>query len=84
MGYLLVGILLLIIVGTAIAVAAKSASRQGRQQGTRAAEDSSYGAGVPGSDTGIFATDADSPLGDTSELSGQQSEGETVTKGEQA
>jgi hypothetical protein len=36
---------------------------------TRAAADPSYGKGLPGSDTGILATDRDSPLGDTSEHS---------------
>jgi hypothetical protein len=69
MGYVLAGLLVLVIVATAITLVARSARKQGREQGTRAAEESSYGEGLPGSDTGILATDRDSPLGDTSEHS---------------
>lgn len=69
MGYVLAGLLVVLIVGTAITLVARSARKQGHDQGTRAADDRSYGEGLPGSDTGILATDRDSPLGDTSEHS---------------
>ena len=78
MAYVLVGLLVALIVGTAVFLAVRAARRQGRERGARAADDPGYGAGLPGSDTGIFATDRDSPLGDTSEHAGEQSGGETV------
>ena len=78
MGYVLAGLLVLAIVGTAVMLAVRAARRQGRGAGPRAADDAGYGAGLPGSDTGIFATDRDSPLGDTSEHAGDHSGGETV------
>jgi hypothetical protein len=69
MGYVLAGLLVLIIVGTAVTLVMRSAQRQGRGQGARAADDPEYGKGLPGTDTGIIATDRDSALGDTSEHS---------------
>jgi hypothetical protein len=78
MGYVLAGLLVVVIVATAVALAVRAARRQGQSAGPRAAEDAGYGAGLPGSDTGILATDRDSPLGDTSEHSGEHSGGETV------
>jgi hypothetical protein len=79
MGYVLAGLLVLLIVGSAVVVVMRFARRQGRGQGVRAAEDPGYGKGLPGSDTGILATDSSSPLGDTSEHSGEHSGGETVS-----
>jgi hypothetical protein len=79
MGYLLAGLLVLLIVGTAVTLVVRAAQRQGRGQGARAADDPGYGKGLPGSDTGILATDRSSPLGDTSEHSGEHSGGETVS-----
>jgi hypothetical protein len=55
-----------------------SASGQRRRGGERAAADSDYGAGVPGSDTAIVAAD-ETPMGDPAEHAGEQSpEGTTV------
>ena len=79
MGYVLAGLLVLLIVGTAVTLVMRAARRQGRGQGARAADDPGYGKGLPGSDTGILATDRSSPLGDTSEHSGEHSGGETVS-----
>jgi hypothetical protein len=67
MGYLLAGLLVLLIVGAVVTLVARSARRQGRT-------------GRPGSEAGILATDRDSPLGDTSEHSGSQRDGETVPR----
>jgi hypothetical protein len=69
MGYVLAGFLVVLIVATAITLVVCAANKQGHDQGTRTADDPSYGKGLPASDTGIFATDHDSPLGDTSEHS---------------
>jgi hypothetical protein len=69
MGYVLAGLLVVLIVATAVTLVMRAARKQGDAQGPRAAEDSAYGKGVPGSDTGILATDRDSALGDTSEHS---------------
>ena len=79
MGYVLAGLLVLLIVGTAVTLVMRAAQRQGRGQAARAAEDPGYGKGLPGSDTGILATDRGSPLGDTSEHSGEHSGGESVS-----
>jgi hypothetical protein len=79
MGYVLAGLLVLLIVGIAVTLVMRSAKRQGSGQGARAADDPGYGKGLPGSDTGILATDRSSPLGDTSEHSGEHSGGETVS-----
>jgi hypothetical protein len=73
--YLIAGLLVALIVGGAVAVVARRASRH---QGGRAASDSDYGGGVPGGETAILAPDRSSPLGDTSEHAGRQREGETV------
>ena len=69
MGYVFAGLLVVLIVGTAVTLVVRSARKQGREQGDRAADDRAYGAGLPGSDTGILATDRETPLGDTSEHS---------------
>ena len=69
MGYVLAGLFVALIVATAVTLVVRAARKQGHDHGTRAAEDSSYGKGLPGGETGILATDRDSPLGDTSEHS---------------
>jgi hypothetical protein len=79
MGYVLAGLLVLLIVGTAVTLVMRAARHQGRGHGARAADDPEYGKGLPGTDTGILATDSSSPLGDTSEHSGEHSGGETVS-----
>jgi hypothetical protein len=84
MGYVIAGIIVLLIVAVAIAWLVMSATGQRRRAGERAAEDRGYGSGLPGSDTAIVAAD-ESPMGDTSEHAGEQSEsGETVSDPESA
>lgn len=78
MGYLLAGLLVVLIVAIAVTLLALSARRHGRRQ-PEVSEDASYGAGLPGSETAILAADPDSPLGDTSEHAGHQRDGETVS-----
>jgi hypothetical protein len=65
MGYVLAGLLVVVIVATAVTLVARSARKQGRE----AAADASHGEGLPGSDTAILATDRETPLGDTAEHS---------------
>lgn len=84
MGYVIAGIIVLLIVAVAIAWLVMSATGQRRRAGARAAQDRDYGAGIPGSDTAIVAAD-ESPMGDTTEHAGEQSEsGETVSDPESA
>jgi hypothetical protein len=79
MGYVIAGIIVLAIVVAVIAWLVMSASANRRRGGERTADDSGYGAGVPGSDTAIVAAD-ETPMGDTSEHAGEQSEsGATVS-----
>lgn len=78
MGYVIAGIIVVAIIALAIAWLVTSASAHGRRH-NRAAEDSEYGAGLPGSDTAIIAADDETPLGDTSEHAGRQTrEGTTA------
>jgi hypothetical protein len=77
MGYVIAGVLVLLVVAAAVTFLVLSARRHG-ERGKRASADPSYGAGLPGSDTAIVAADPDSPLGDTSEHAGRQRDGETV------
>lgn len=72
MGYVIAGIIVLLIVGVAITLLVMSATGNRRRGGERTATDSGYGAGVPGSDTAIVAAD-ETPMGDTSEHAGEQS-----------
>jgi hypothetical protein len=64
MGYVLAGLLVLLIVGTAVTLVMRAAQRQGRGEGGRAADDPGYRKGLPGSDTGILASSsvASAPL----------------------
>jgi hypothetical protein len=75
--FVLAGLLVVVIVAIGVTVLIVSSRRHGGDR-RRASTDPSYGAGLPGSDTAIVAADPDSPLGDTSEHSGRQREGETV------
>jgi hypothetical protein len=77
MEYVLAGIAVLVVVGAGVTLGVLAARRAGRAGG-RAAADRDYGHGTPGSDMAIVAPDRDSPLGDTSEHSGEQRDGETV------
>ena len=77
MGYLLAGTVLVLILVIGITLLTVNAKRHGRE-GKRAAADSDYGRGVPGSDMAIIAEDRDAPLGDTTEHAGEQQEGTTV------
>jgi hypothetical protein len=84
MGYVIAGIIVLLIVAVAIAWLVMSASGQRRRGGARTDQDSDYGAGVPGSDTAIVAAD-ETPMGDTAEHAGEQSaEGTTERDPEDA
>jgi hypothetical protein len=78
MGYVIAGVLVLLVVATAVTLLVLSARRHGARQ-PNASADPSYGAGLPGSDAAIVAADPDSPLGDTSEHAGRQRDGETVS-----
>src|SRR5215218_1780284 len=78
MGYVIAVVVLLLIVALGVTLLRVSARRHGRA-GSQAAADETHGAGVPGSDMAIVAEDRSSPLGDTSEHSGRQQEGETVS-----
>jgi hypothetical protein len=78
MGYVLVGLLFVVILAIGVTLLRASATRHGRRPG-RASGDQSYGAGLPGSDTAILAPDERSPLGDTSEHAGRHQDGETVS-----
>ena len=77
MGYVIAGLLVLLIIAVGVTVMVLSSRRHGREL-PRAAADEDYGGGAPGSETAIFAQDPDVPLGDTAEHSGEQREGETV------
>jgi hypothetical protein len=78
MGYLLAGLLLLVLITIGVTLLTISARRHGRER-RRAAADQSYGGGLPGTDTAILARESGSPLGDTSEHAGAQRNGETVS-----
>lgn len=77
MGYVLVGLLVVVIVAAGVTVMVLS-SRRNQRDLARASTDEEYGGGKPGSDTAIFARDPDVPLGDTAEHAGEQQDGETV------
>jgi hypothetical protein len=83
MGYVIAGIIVLAIVAIAIGWLVMSASANRRRGGERTAQDSDYGAGLPGSDTAIVAAD-DTPMGDTAEHAGEQSESGVTTSDPEA
>jgi hypothetical protein len=77
MGYVLVGLLVVVIVAAGVTALVLSSRRHQRDM-PRTSSDADYGGGKPGSDTAIFAQDPDVPLGDTAEHAGEQQDGETV------
>jgi nicotinic acid phosphoribosyltransferase len=77
MGYVIAGLLVVLIIAIGVTVLVMSSRRHGRHQDAAAA-DAAYGGGVPGSDTAMFAAEPDTPLGDTAEHAGEQRDGETV------
>jgi hypothetical protein len=77
MGYVIAGILVLLIVAAGVTVFVLRATRTGRGE---AAADSAYGEGTPGSDVAIAAPDEGTPLGDTDQHAGEQTPaGETAS-----
>jgi hypothetical protein len=82
MGYVIAGILVLLIVAAGITVFVLRASQAGRGE---AAADTDYGRGTPGSDVAIAAPDEGTPLGDTDQHAGEQTrEGTTASDPEGA
>jgi hypothetical protein len=77
MGYVLVGLLVVVIIAAGVTVLVLS-SRRNQRDLARASTDEDYGGGKPGSDTAIFARDPDVPLGNTAEHAGEQEDGATV------
>jgi hypothetical protein len=76
MGYVIAGILVLLIVAAAVTVFVLNATRRQRQA---SAADSEYGGGTPGTEAAIVSPDENTPLGDTDQHSGEQtSDGRTV------
>jgi len=77
MGYVIAGILVLLIVAAAVTFFVLNATRRQRQA---SAADSDYGGGTPGTEAAIVAPDENTPLGDTDQHSGEQTEeGRTVS-----
>jgi hypothetical protein len=77
MGYVVAGLLVVLIIALAVAVFARSARRQAEQDGT-AEGDADHASGLPGGGAAIAAPDDDAPLGDTTEHAGEHRDGETV------
>jgi hypothetical protein len=76
MGYVIAGILVLLIVAAGVTMLVLNATRRQRQA---SAADSDYGEGTPGSEAAIVAPDENTPLGDTDQHAGEQTRsGETV------
>jgi hypothetical protein len=75
MGYVIVAVLVLLIVVAGVALFLRSA----RQPRGAAAADRDLGGGTPGTDAAIAAPDRNTPLGDTDQHAGVQTqEGATV------
>jgi hypothetical protein len=80
MGYVIAGILVVLIVAAGVTFFTLRATRARRGE---AAADRSYGGGTPGSDAAIAAPDSNTPVGDTDQHAGTQTrEGETVDQPE--
>jgi hypothetical protein len=76
MGYVIAGILVLLIVAGLVTFLVLNSTRR---QSQSAAEREDYGEGTPGSNFGILASDGNTPLGDTDQHAGEHSrDGETV------
>jgi len=69
MGYVIAGILVLLVVAAGVTFMVLSATRRQRDA---AAGDSDYGGGTPGTEAAIVAPDDNTPLGDTDQVSGEQ------------
>jgi len=76
-GYVIAGLVLLVILALGVTLLRVSARRHGRNR-SRASADKAYRGAVPGSEMAIVAAEPDTPLGDTSEHAGSQQDGETV------
>ena len=77
MGYVIAGILVLLIVAAAVTFFVLNATRRQRQA---SATDSDYGGGTPGTEAAIVSPDENTPLGDTDQHSGEQTDdGRTVS-----
>src|SRR5918999_2285302 len=77
MGYVIAAILVLLIVAAGVTSFVPGGTRRERQS---AATDPSHGAGTPGSEAAIVAPDERTPLGDTDQHAGEQTEqGRTVS-----
>jgi hypothetical protein len=81
MGYVLAGLLVIVIVALAVGVFWLSARRQGRE-GRHAAGDAGHASALPGGGGAIAAHDDGVPLGDTDEHAGEHRDGETVADAE--
>ena len=80
MGYVIAGILVVLIVAGGVALFTMRATRAKRGE---AAADRTHGGGTPGSEAAIAAPDSNTPLGDTDQHAGEQNrEGETVDQPE--
>jgi hypothetical protein len=80
MGYVIAGILVLLIVAAGVTLMVLNATRKQRQASPA---DSEHGEGTPGSEAAIVAPDENTPLGDTDQHAGEQTrEGETVRQPE--
>ena len=77
MGYVIAGILVLLIVSAGVTFMVLNATRRQRQA---SAARSDYGEGTPGTEAAIVAPDDNTPLGDTDQHHGDQTrEGSTVS-----
>jgi hypothetical protein len=80
MGYVIAGILVVLIVAAGITFFTLRATRARRGE---AAADRAHGEGTPGTEAAIVAPDDNTPLGDTDQHAGEQTrEGETVDQPE--
>ena len=77
MGYVIAAVVLLLIVAAGVTFFVLNASSRQRQS---AAADPGHGEGTPGSEAAIVAPDERTPLGDTDQHAGEQTEeGRTVS-----
>src|SRR5918992_6002897 len=77
MGYVIAAVVLLLIVAAGVTFFVLNATKRQRQS---AAADSGHGEGTPGSEAAIVAPDEQTPLGDTDQHAGEQTEeGRTVS-----
>jgi hypothetical protein len=80
MGYVIAALVVLLIVGAGITFMVLNATRRQRRGSVA---DSEHGRGTPGSEAAIVAPDENTPLGDTDQHAGEQTEeGRTVRQPE--